>query len=87
MNNNRKWVLIITFIGLLIGITSGCSTQPVKWYKPGASASVFAKDKADCEAALVAGGEAAMTIPPQVYTLEGCLKYKGWQALVEDPYL
>jgi len=57
----------------------GCSTNPVKWYKPGTSEATFTRDKADCEEVLLATGTTQMA--KEIYSLEGCMEAKGYTAI------
>jgi hypothetical protein len=43
-------------LGLITLLTFGCSTTPIKWYKPGVSQATFSRDKAECEDALLSTG-------------------------------
>ena len=67
--HNFGWALVVL-------LTFGCSTTPVKWYKPGISQGTFLHDKAECEGALLATGSTGL--PRQIYTFEGCMEKKGY---------
>ena len=69
--------LILCLMTILAGVS--CSTTPVKWYKPGTSQATFARDKADCEEALLSTGTTQRT--KELYSLEGCMEAKGYTAL------
>ena len=72
----RFIVLILLILAL---ITIGCSSTPKRWYKRGATAEVFERDKSDCEDSLL---ESATTgLQNQLYTLESCMQAKGWTIL------
>jgi uncharacterized protein YigE (DUF2233 family) len=67
-------------LGLITLLSFGCSTTPVKWYKPGVSQATFSRDKADCEDALLATGTTEKY--KEIYSLEGCMEAKGYRAAI-----
>ena len=69
-------------IGIITLLTFGCSTTPVKWYKPGVSQATFSRDKADCENAWLETGTTEKT--KEVYSFEGCMEAKGYRAAISD---
>lgn len=69
--------LILCLITILTAVS--CSTAPVKWYKSGTSQATFARDKADCEEAVLSTGTTQRN--KQVYSVEGCLEAKGYTAI------
>lgn len=69
--------LILCLLTILAVLS--CSTAPVKWYKPGTSQATFIRDKAACEEALLSTGTTQRE--KDIYTLEGCLEYKGYSAI------
>ncbi len=69
-------------LGLIILLTFGCSTTPVKWYKPGVSQATFSRDKADCEDALLSTGTTQKL--KDVYSFEGCMEAKGYRPAITD---
>lgn len=74
---NLRIPSILILITILTAL--GCSTPPVKWYKPGTSQATFTRDKADCEEALLSTGTTQRT--KEIYSLEGCLESKGYTAI------
>ena len=81
ITNQRLWLgLGLGFIALL---TFGCSTTPVKWYKPGVSQATFSRDKTDCENAWLETGTTQKT--KEVYSFEGCMEAKGYRAAISNP--
>jgi hypothetical protein len=69
--------MFLCLITILVAL--GCSTAPVKWYKPGTSQATFIRDKADCENALLSTGTTQRT--KEIYSLEGCMETKGYTAI------
>jgi len=76
-NQRLRLGLGLGFIALL---TFGCSTTPVKWYKPGVSQATFSRDKADCENAWLETGTTQKT--KEVYSFEGCMEAKGYRPAI-----
>ena len=65
-------VLGILFFGL---VCLGCS-EPKHWYKSGATAATYERDKSDCEDMLIEappGGAKGAN-----YSFETCMESKGW---------
>ena len=69
-------------LGFIALLTFGCSTTPIKWYKPGVSQATFSRDKAECEDALLSTGTTQKT--KEVYSFEGCMEAKGYRAAISD---
>jgi|GEM_PF-645108 len=67
-------------LGFIALLTFGCSTTPVKWYKPGVSQATFSRDKAECEDAWLTTGTTELT--KEVYTFEGCMEAKGYRPAI-----
>jgi hypothetical protein len=67
-------------LGLITLLTFGCSTTPVKWYKPGVSQATFSRDKAECEDALLSTGTTQRL--KDVYSFEGCMEAKGYRPAI-----
>ena len=67
-------------LGLITLLTFGCSTTPIKWYKPGVSQATFSRDKAECEDALLSTGTTQQL--KDVYSFEGCMEAKGYRAAI-----
>ena len=78
--NQRYRVLIILILAL---ITIGCSSPPKRWYKSGATAKTFERDKAACEDNLLESSTSGLD--NQLYTLESCMQAKGWTILDVTP--
>jgi hypothetical protein len=78
ITNNRLRVGL--GLGFIVLLTLGCSTTPVKWYKPGVSQATFSRDKEDCENAWLTTGTTELT--KEVYTFEGCMEAKGYRAAI-----
>ena len=76
-NQRLRLGLGLGFIALL---TFGCSTTPVKWYKPGVSQATFSRDKTDCENAWLETGTTQKT--KEVYSFEGCMEAKGYRPAI-----
>ena len=66
--------VILSIMAILISVS--CTSDPVKWYKPGTSQGTFNHDKADCQEALLSTGTSQRT--KEIYSLEGCLEAKGY---------
>lgn len=73
---NLRIGLGLSLITILAALS--CSA-PVKWYKPGTSQATFARDKSDCEEALLSTGTTQRT--KELYSLEGCMEAKGYTAI------
>ncbi len=68
---------------LIALLAFGCSTTPVKWYKPGVSYSTFSRDKSDCEDAWLETGTTQQT--KGIYSFEGCMEAKGYRVAIPNP--
>ena len=71
-------ILGILFFGL---VCLGCSSEPRRWYKTGATAATYEREKSDCEDALIEappGGAKGAN-----YSFETCMESKGWVVLEE----
>ncbi len=68
---------------LLALLALGCSTTPVKWYKPGVSQATFSRDKAYCENAWLETGTTQRT--KGIYSFEGCMEAKGYRVAISNP--
>ena len=69
-------ILIILLLGLIV---IGCASTPKRWYKSGATAKMFERDKSDCEDNLLETSTSGLD--NQLYTLESCMQAKGWTIL------
>lgn len=75
MNKNCLLFGVVAFC-----LTSiSCSSTPKQWYKAGATAEVYERDKTDCEDSLLETGTTGSA--SQVYTFETCMENKGWVVL------
>ena len=73
--------LFIMALGLTI---LNCSSSPKQWYKSGATAKQFERDKVDCEDSFL---EIATTgSQKERYTFESCMEGKGW-IILDKPAL
>ena len=70
-------------LGFMTLLIFGCSTTPIKWYKPGVSQATFSRDKAECENAWLTTGTTEKT--KEIYTFEGCMETKGYRAAITGP--
>ena len=74
-----KQGFLIWMILLLAFITIGCSSTPKRWYKSGATAKTFERDKSACEDNLLESSPSGLD--NQLYTVESCMQAKGWTIL------
>ena len=72
--------LVIVAAGLTF---LNCSPSTKQWYKSGATAKQFERDKVDCEDSFL---ETATTgSQKELYTFESCMENKGWIILDKAP--
>ncbi len=71
----------VLFFGILfLGfITLSCASEPTRWYKAGATKTMYERDKADCEEQTL--GTVTTMDKMQTYTFESCMEQRGYVAL------
>ena len=71
----------VYFSGILVGsaLIMSCASEPTRWYKAGATAAMYERDKADCEEQTL--GTLTTMDKTQTYTFESCMEQRGYVAL------